>query len=239
MNIQTCMKYQFAFSFLLLWSCSTTEKVFVPKGATPTVSEPIKYLALGDSYTAGTSVKTEERWAEQLSVKLKQESFNIKSTEILAQSGMVTGDLINLVNNRKLVADYDLVSLLIGVNNQFRGQTPDVFERDFKELIKIATSLAKGKSNRVFVLSLPDWGQTPYALFTDKEKITKEINELNSIAKAECELQKIVFIDITPLSRLAVNDKTLISSDDLHYSGKMYLQWAEKALPDVKKLLKN
>jgi lysophospholipase L1-like esterase len=232
------MKRFFVVSLILFGSCTKPETPIVPFGTVTAVSEPIKYLALGDSYTAGTSIKPEERWAEQLAVKLKQESFNIKSTEILAQSGMVTGDLISLIKSKKLNTDYELVSLLIGVNNQFRGQTPDVFERDFNELLSLATNLAKGKSNRVFVLSLPDWGQTPYALFTDKEKITKEINELNVIAKAACDKQKIIFIDITPLSRLVVSDKSLVSSDDLHYSGKMYLQWAEKALSDVKKILK-
>jgi lysophospholipase L1-like esterase len=210
----------------------------MPTGGNPIVGTPLTYLALGDSYTAGTAVKPEERWANLLAVKLRQESFNVNPPDLIAQSGMVTADLIATIKNKNPANNYDMVSLLIGVNNQFRGQTTDVYQREFKELLLVATNLAKGRPERVFVLSLPDWGQTPWAAFSDRPKISREIDALNLIAKEECALQKISFIDITALSRLAINDRTLVSGDDLHYSEKMYFQWAEKALPVVKELLK-
>ena len=198
----------------------------------------LKYLALGDSYTIGESVNADEQWVEYLKDLLHKHQYKFGTLDIIAQTGWTTSELQAAIVEQSPQNDYDLVSLLIGVNNQYRGQSIKIFKKEFSELLFTAVQFAKGKANKVFVLSIPDWGVTPFASKLDLQKIASEIDAFNLVAKEECNQQNIAFIDITPLSRTAITDPTLIAKDQLHFSGSMYQQWAELALPEVLKLLK-
>lgn len=131
-----------------------------------------------------------------------------------------------------------MVSLLIGVNNQYRGESLDRYEREFKVLLATATKFAGDNAKHVFVLSIPDWGVTPHGSSYDRTKVAREIDDFNAAAKEICREQGIAFIDITPQSRLALKDPAMIAGDQLHFSGKMYQAWAELALPQVSAMLK-
>jgi len=142
---------------------------------------------------------------------------------------------INASGNQKI---YSLVSLLIGVNNQYRGQSQDQYRTEFRELLQTATKFAGGKASRVFVLSIPDWGVSPFAAGEDKTRVSREIDQFNAIAQEECQKAGIAYVDITSLSRSAAGDNSQFASDGLHYSGRQMKQWAEKALPVAQALLK-
>lgn len=199
----------------------------------------LTYLALGDSYTIGESVAPAERWSVQLAEMLKQHQLNVAQPHIIARTGWTTAELQAGIASSDLATNtYDLVSLLIGVNNQYRGQSVDTYRKEFGALLGTAVRFARGNAKRVFVLSIPDWGVSPFAAGRDKTQIANEIDTFNAIAKEECRRAGIVYIDITPLSRLAAADPTYIANDQLHFSGKMYERWATEALPAVKELLK-
>ena len=201
---------------------------------------PIRYLALGDSYTIGESVDESERWSNQLA-SLIQSSPQIPKpfggTEggvevtIIARTGWTTDELWQGIQARELTPPYDLVSLLIGVNNQYRGYDINEYREQFAFLLNKAIEYAGGDSNRVIVLSIPDWGMTPFAGSRDSKQIAVEINQFNDVNKEETEKAGAHYIDITPISREAVNDPSLIAGDGLHPSGKMYAEWAKLALP--------
>ncbi len=196
------------------------------------------FLSLGDSYTIGERVGEADRWSVQLAGLLRKEGIDVGNPTIIARTGWTTAELqeaINATGNRKT---YSLVSLLIGVNNQYRGQSADRYRTEFRELLQTAIQFAGGKAAHVFVLSIPDWGSSPFAAGRDKAKIAQEIDQFNSIAKEECQKVHISFVDITPLTRSSTGDATQFASDGLHYSGKQMKQWAEKALPVARGLLK-
>lgn len=201
------------------------------------VPDPIpgqyRYLSLGDSYTIGERVTPDERWSVILSDLLRKNNINIANPEIIAQTGWTTAELQEGIKGRRPKGPYNLVSILIGVNNQYRGQSIERYREELQELLQQAIGFAGGNIERVFMLSTPDWGVTPFARGSDGAKIATEIDAFNKAAKEECEKSGIVFIDITPLSRTARNDASLIADDGLHFSGKMYRQWAEFALPTV------
>ena len=224
------------FIFLILTSCSSSNSVMDNLIISPS-KNGLKYLSLGDSYTIGESVKTDERWSVILSNLLSQQKFQFETLNIIAKTGWTTSELQAAVIGQAPKNEYDLVSLLIGVNNQYRGQSIDTYRKEFRALLNSSIDLAKGRVDRVFVLSIPDWGVTPFAAGTDKAKTAREIDAFNAAAKEECAKLGIVFIDITPISRTATNDRTQIASDGLHFSGLMYKQWADAALPTVKRLL--
>jgi lysophospholipase L1-like esterase len=180
-----------------------------------------KFLALGDSYTIGESVSEEERWPNQLADKLK-----IERPRIIATTGWRTDDLKGAINSANLKDDYDLVSLLIGVNNQYQGKSSAQYEIEFEDLLKTAIQLAKGKSKNVFVVSIPDYGFTPFGK-PKQETITVQLDEFNIINKRIAEKYKIKYFNITGISRKGLEDPTLVAADGLHPSGKMYTQWVE------------
>jgi lysophospholipase L1-like esterase len=201
----------------------------------------IRYLALGDSYTIGESVDESERWPMQLASLI--ESFGEKTDEelievtIIARTGWTTDELWNGIQARKINPPYDLVSLLIGVNNQYRGRDIEEYRAGFIFLLHKSVEYAGGDANRVFVLSIPDWGVTPFAAGRDSKQIATEIDQFNAANREETEKAGAHFIDITPISREAVNDPSLIAGDGLHPSGKMYAEWAKLALPVVLEIL--
>ncbi|WP_394353288.1 SGNH/GDSL hydrolase family protein [Spirosoma aureum] len=196
------------------------------------------FLSLGDSYTIGESVSDNERWSVQLAGLLRKNDVDIADPDIIARTGWTTAELqdaIKASGNQKI---YGLVSLLIGVNNQYRGQSQNRYQTEFRELLQTAIKFAGGKAGHVVVLSIPDWGQSPFARGRNQKQIAAEIDTFNAIAQQECKAAGISYIDVTPLTRKASGDTTQFAVDGLHYSGKQMRQWAEAALPIVKDILK-
>lgn len=196
----------------------------------------MRFLALGDSYTIGESVTEAERWPNQLAERLKVEGLPVVVT-ILARTGWTTDELAAAIDQVSPQGPYDLVSLLIGVNNQYRGRAADEYHREFRALLEQANAFAGGAPGRVIVLSIPDWGVTPFASGRDRAQIAQEIDTFNAINRTEAELQGIAYIDVTPISRQATFDPELIAGDGLHPSGKMYAEWAELAFAAASQIL--
>ncbi len=202
-----------------------------------TMETELKYLALGDSYTIGESVTEIERWPVQLADRLRQDGISIGDPDIIARTGWTTDELINGIADRKVSGTYDLVSLLIGVNNQYRGRDSENFREEFKELLIQALVFAANDTSNVFVLSIPDWGVMPFAEGRDREKISSEIDEYNNVCREECEIMGIAFINITPISREAAYKPEYVADDGLHPSGEMYTEWVGLFYSNVNELL--
>ncbi len=202
----------------------------------PVESEPVKYLALGDSYTIGQGVVQEERWPNQLAVKLGAEGYNIVNLEIIAQTGWKTSDLINAVEDNE-PHNFNLVSLLIGVNNQFNSVPFQTFINEFEILIQKSIDIAGG-SERVFVVSIPDYGITPFGnSWGDPEVIAAELDMYNDHMMQRCQELGIPFINITDISRNLGDSEGALAPDNLHPSGFQYSLWVEEILPEVKQIL--
>ena len=195
-----------------------------------------RYLALGDSYTIGESVPEDERWPNQLAKQLETEGVPVNVT-VIARTGWTTDELWQGIQETEIQPPYDLVSLLIGVNNQYRGYEVNEYREQFVFLLNKSIEYAGGKPNRVIVLSIPDWGVTPFASGRDREQIAKHIDEFNAVNYEEAERAGVHYIDVTPISRQAVEDAALVAPDGLHPSGKMYTMWAEKVLPVAREAL--
>lgn len=195
------------------------------------------FLSLGDSYTIGESVPESDRWSVQMAGLLRQQGIEVGSPDIIARTGWTTDELQAAIKASGNTKTYDLVSLLIGVNNQYRGQSLTKYRAEFRELLQTAIHFANGRTTRVLVLSIPDWGQSPFAEGRDRQKIASEIDAFNAVAQEECQQAGIAFVDITPISRQHTRDASQFAEDGLHYSGKQMKLWAEKALPVAKKLL--
>ena len=194
---------------------------------------PIKYLALGDSYTIGQGVVLAESWPMQLGGKLIENSFSVDKNDIIAQTGWETTDLLNALADSSL-EDYNLVSLLIGVNNQFSNRPFETYTIEFDLLLDQAIGLAG--SDRVFVVSIPDYGVTPFGN-NNSENIAFELDEYNAYAAAKCQALNIPFINITEISRQLGDSNGALASDNLHPSGTQYGKWVEEMLPIVLNLL--
>lgn len=195
------------------------------------------YLALGDSYTIGQSVLPSENFPNQTVQLLNQQNYNFKSPEILATTGWTTDELQNNINSRTFTPPYDFVSLLIGVNNQYRGRSVENYKPEFETLLKQAIQFAGGNANRVIVVSIPDWGVTPFANGRDRAQIAKEIDDYNAANRYISEIYKVHYIDITPGSKEAATDLSLVAGDGLHPSAKEYTRWAQKVFAAIKQQL--
>ena len=195
------------------------------------------YLALGDSYTIGQSVLASENFPNQTVQLMTQLEYKFKSPEIVATTGWTTDELQNNINNHSLSPPYDIVTLLIGVNNQYRGRPVDTYKPEFENLLKQAIQFAGGNANRVIVVSIPDWGVTPFANGRDRAQIAKEIDDYNAANKYISVIYKVNYIDITPGSREAATDLSLVAGDGLHPSAKEYARWAQKVFTAIKQQL--
>ena len=191
-------------------------------------------LSLGDSYTIGESVTEEERFPNQTIALLMKDGINFSSPKIIATTGWTTDELQNAIDKENISTTYDAVTLLIGVNNQYRSRSIDEYREQFVELLNQAITFAAKNKNHVFVLSIPDWGVTPYADGRDRTKIAQEIDAFNTVNKEESLKAGVHYIDITPISRNAATDLSLVANDGLHPSGKMYAQWAAQLSPVIK-----
>ena len=196
-----------------------------------------RYLALGDSYTIGESVPEGDRWPNQL-VKLLNTQGNPVDVTIIARTGWTTDELWKGIQATEIQPPYDLVSLLIGVNNQYRGYDLDEYREQFVFLLTKAVEYAGGDPDRVIVLSIPDWGVTPFASGRDQELIARQIDDFNAVNREESEKAGVHYVDVTPSSRQAVDDAALLAPDGLHPSGKMYTIWAENVLPIALEILR-
>ena len=208
--------------------------------ATP-ITNKYSYLALGDSYTIGESVAAAENFPNQTVAILNNTSPNFQPARIIAKTGWTTVELetgIKAANaNDPLLSSYDFVSLLIGVNNQYRGLSVENYKPEFEKLLNKAIHFAGGKTDHVIVLSIPDWGVTPFAEGSDRKKIAMQIDAYNDANKMIAKKYKVHYIDITPGTREAANDRSLLAGDGLHPSGKAYKMWAEELAAFIKSRL--
>lgn len=198
-----------------------------------------KLLALGDSYTIGQSVCETCRFPEQLKDALIAEFDSNKTFElkIIARTGWTTTNLINAINSENPSSDFDLVTLLIGVNNQFQNKPFSVYESEFPQLINIAIAKAKGDSSNVIVVSIPDYAYTPFG--NGNETISNDIDRYNNFAKNYCDSKNIDFIPITDITRMGLDNPDLVASDNLHPSELAYTKFVERLLPYAIQKLKN
>jgi lysophospholipase L1-like esterase len=190
------------------------------------------YLALGDSYTIGEAVSAAESFPYKFKEALVKQGHAVESIQIIAQTGWTTDELQAAIDTATLTPPYDLVTLLIGVNNQYRGYALANYSAEFEQLLKQAIAFAGADTERVRVLSIPDWGVTPFAQKEGRlaENVAKEIDAFNTAAQEISEKLGVVFINITPHSRLATTNLSLLASDGLHPSGKMYAHWVQSLL---------
>ena len=196
------------------------------------------YLALGDSYTIGESVSESERWPVQLAAMMTEKGVSMANPKIIARTGWRTDELKAAIEADKALADsYDMVSLLIGVNNQYQGKSVESFAPEFEELVQKAIKLAGNDAKNVFVVSIPDYGKTPFGAAKEQE-IEKAINTYNKVSKDICKKYKVKYFNITPGSRRAKVQPDLVANDQLHPSGKMYQEWAETVKNYAFKILK-
>ena len=201
------------------------------------MSNGLSYLALGDSYTIGESVPEAERWSVQLANELSLAGKQTATPKIIAQTGWTTDELKAKIVSENITQTYNIVSLLIGVNNQYRGRDVEQFRKEFVDLLETAIKFSGNKPAHVFVVSIPDWGVTPFGENGTKKSISDQIDLYNAVKKQETEKKGVLFVDITPISRQALTDKSLIANDGLHPSGKMYQLWVEKMIPELLKKL--
>ena len=212
-------------------AASTNIPISTPIPTQEITSMPtIRYLALGDSYTIGELVAPKNRWPVQLAKLLENEGIQTDLT-IIARTGWTVKELWEGIQANPPEGTYDMVSLLIGVNDQYRGYPVDGYREDFRFLLGKAIEYAGGDPKRVVVLSIPDWGFTPFAATRDTEPISQQIDEFNAINLEETKAAGAYYVDVTIISRMAMDDFDLITGDRLHPSGKMYAMWAEKTLP--------
>lgn len=222
------------FSFCLLLACNKkTEQAIMDM---PQDGTALTYLALGDSYTIGEAVSQQESFPFQLVTQLKTNNISVAKPKVIAKTGWTTDELQTAIKAENITQNYDLVTLLIGVNNQYRGYSLDTYRKEFKELLNTAISFAGKNKKRVFVVSIPDWGVTPFGKSSGRniQTIASEIDAFNAIKKEETLAAGISYTEITLASRNAATDLSLVAKDGLHPSGKMYAEWAAKVAVAVK-----
>ncbi|SHJ09403.1 Lysophospholipase L1 [Mesonia phycicola] len=216
-------------SFLLiLYSCSSSSTL---------PNKQLSYLALGDSYTIGESVAENKRWPVQLTQKLKNSGYMMQSPKIIAKTGWRTDELLTAINEQVGQEKYDLVSVLIGVNNQYQGQDLEQFQKDLEVILQQAIQKSKKGAKGVFVVSIPDYSVTPFAQNSNVDEIAHEImiyNERCMITSAD---YGVKYFYITDISEEAKTNLELVAKDGLHPSAKMYLRWVERIFPSVKQML--
>lgn len=232
MKLEICI-----ISILFILGC--TSKSQKDNNKMTAVEKEYKYLALGDSYTIGESVDEEMRWPVQLSNQLTNSGIAVAPPRIIATTGWTTDELTNAIKEAKITENYDLVSLLIGVNNQYRGYPFANYEKEFGQLLEMAAGFANNDVNKVFVVSIPDYGVTPFGQKKDPGKIASELEQYNTWARKVCQTKGVAFINITDISKKALNDSSMVAIDGLHPSEKMYTDWTNRIYPEVKGLMNN
>jgi lysophospholipase L1-like esterase len=202
---------------------------------TPAPHKPARFLALGDSYTIGEGLVPAERWPVQLAALLRQRGTAIGEPQIIARTGWTVVDLADAVAAARPQGPFNLVTLQIGVNDQYQGADPVRYRPGFAALLKRAVALAGGRPERVVVLSIPDWSVTPFAgeAGRDRPRTAAEIERFNLVDREETARAGARWVDVTPSSRRAGADRSLLAPDGLHPSAGMYGEWARLALPEA------
>src|SRR4030095_83284 len=205
-------------------------------GATNKMSHSL--LCLGDSYTIGEGVPLGENFPNQTIQLLTDSGYDFQAPEIIAKTGWTTDELQTEINSKNIIRSYDFVTLLIGVNNQYRGKSVEDYKAGFESLLKQAIRFANGKADRVIVLSIPDWGVTPFAADRNRSNIAKDIDRYNDANKKIALEHHVNYVDVTAGTREAASDPTRFASDGLHPSGKEYAKWSEKIYLLIQRLCK-
>jgi lysophospholipase L1-like esterase len=202
-------------------------------------NDTLTYLALGDSYTIGEAVPENGRWPVQLARALREEGIDLGDPRIVATTGWTTDELEWGIDSAEPLGTFDLVSLLIGVNNQYRNRSAVGYSGEFHTLLQRAIKFAHGRAERVLVLSIPDWGVTPFAANDQRDAATiaREIDAFNAAARSMCAKEGVAFVDITPVSRERGSEAAMLAEDGLHPSAAMYALWTQSALPVARALL--
>lgn len=218
------------FRHLLLLTMTTTPAL---------ADEAIGYLALGDSYTIGEAVAEDDRWPVQLAAALRAEGIALAPPRIIATTGWTTDELSAAMDAAEPIGEYGFVSLLIGVNNQYRGRDVEEYRAQFAALLERAIALAGGRADRVLVLSIPDWGATPFgqASGRDLARVSAELDAYNAVNREESETRGVAWVDVTPVSRARGAEAAMVAEDGLHPSAAMYREWTALALPVARRLL--
>lgn len=202
--------------------------IFIAAMKHPQQKKVYSYLALGDSYTIGERVAPEENFPNQAIGLLRENGFDFAAPRFVAKTGWTTDELQAAILATKLERHYDFVTLLAGVNNQYRGLHVADYREEFEALLRQAIDFTGNIPERVIVLSIPDWSAGPFAEGRDREKISGEIDSYNKVNRALAEKYHVQYIDITPGAREAATDAALLADDGLHPSGKEYSKWAVK-----------
>ena len=185
------------------------------------------FIALGDSYTIGEGVNEDERWPNQFVDVAYENGVDFDQPMIIAETGWKTYDLLNAINQTNFSKKYDYISLLIGVNNQFNSRPIDEFEEDLNKLMDEMKRIKKNDGS-IIIISIPDWGYTPFGESSDMSDISEQINLFNSSLRKFASTNGLKYVDVTEISRRGINEPDLITNDNLHPSGTMYLEWAKK-----------
>ena len=193
----------------------------------------LRYLALGDSYTNGEGVAVEGRWPMQLAAALRANGVDIADPQIIATTGWTTDELDAGIDAAAPQGLFDLVTLLIGVNNQYRGRSVDEYRSEFTALLERAIGFAGQRAKRVLVLAIPDWGVTPFAAGSGRDvaQIARELDSYNAAAAAVCAEHDVAFIDTAPVSRARGGEAAMLADDGLHPSAALYTHWFQQAYP--------
>ncbi len=212
------------------------------RAPSPIVPGAISYLALGDSYTIGEGIASTGRWSNQLAHALRARGIVLADPRIIATTGWTTDELSAAIDAAEATAplgSFGLVSLAIGVNNQYRGRDVDNYRLELTTLLERAIDLAGGNRGHVLMLSIPDWGVTPFGQESgrDTARIASEIDAFNAAARTLCAERGVVFVTVTPVSRERGAETAMLASDGLHPSAQMYAEWARLTLPVVQQLL--
>lgn len=222
-------------ALLAVAACDDGRSDYTSDAAASSAKHPLyeaDYLALGDSYTIGEGVKVGDTFPWQLHVALTEAGFDVGKPLIVARTGWTTVDLLRAMGGLELPEKpYRLVTLLIGVNDQYSGRRVKDFEPDFEKLLDIAIDAAGGDRSRVVVVSIPDYLATPFASGMNDELNIASLQAYNDAIRKHAEARGVKYVEITEGSRAAENDATLLAEDGLHPSGKQYAQWVEAILP--------
>lgn len=202
-------------------------------------AQALRYLALGDSYSIGEGLAEAGRWPHQLAAALRSQGIAVADPQIIACTGWTTDELQAGIDAAQPPGVFDLVSLLIGVNDQYRGRPLQGYQHQFQQLLERAIGFAGGNPRRVLVLSIPDWGVTPYAQANNRDAalVATELDAFNATARSCCEQHQVAFIDITGISRDRGGEPAMLAADELHPSAEMYRRWCAQALPVATALL--
>lgn len=222
-NEHVCFIMKAILALLFLLSSSTMAQLII--------EDNVRFLALGDSYTIGESVVANQRWPVQLIDSLSSRGLEYLECRIIATTGWRADNLKEAIHGAKIKDEFTLVSLLIGVNNFYQGKSVESYKAEFEALLRTAIELAGGIRSRVFVLSIPDYGYTPFGK-NNQAAISSGIDAYNKVNEAVTNSFDVKYFNITDITRRGLNEPDLVAFDGLHPSGKMYAQWVKKILSE-------